>query len=237
MRIDSRTAVLVIDDDPVARLGFVALLSGGTAFDSIHEASGFAAATKILASIPIAVVICDLDMDDCGGVRVAAQLKSIQPTTKVLIVSNLSEAVFGERAVRAGADGYLARSIACEKLNFALERTLQNGVFLSDSLQSQLVSRYRVTGTPREGQDALTDRELEVFMLIGRGKPSKEIAHALGRSLRTIEAHRASIKQKLGLRTGAEVGMAALGFVRAQKNSSADRVKPEAAPELAREEA
>ena len=233
---DSKTTALIIDGDPVARLGFVALLSRRALFDTIHEACGFAEATALLEKIPIKVVVCDLDMENGGGVRIAAELKQIQPSTKVLIVSNLCEVVFGERAIRAGADGYLARASACEHLHFAIDRTLRNGVFLSDAVQTQLVSRYRLSGPSKEGRDALTDRELEVFIMIGRGKSSKEIAHALGRSLRTIESHRASIKQKLGLRTGAAVGMAALGFVRAQKNSNAERIKPEAAPALSRQE-
>ncbi|MFM7459780.1 MAG: response regulator [Burkholderiales bacterium] len=201
----SRTTVPVTDNDTVARLGFVAILPRGTAFNSIHEASVSAATTKLLASAPIDVVVRDIDMDDCGGVRIAARLKSIQPTTKLLVVSNLSEAVFGERAIRAGADGYLARSNACEQLSFAIDPMPQNGVFLSEVLQNQLVSGYRVPAPPKEGQDALADRELEVFISIRRGKPSKEIAHALGRSQRTIWAHRASIKHKLRLCTSAAV--------------------------------
>ncbi len=150
------------------------------------------------------LVILDLTLPDRNGLELLKDIQTLHPRILCLVLSMHDETVYGERALRAGARGYIMKESAADHLITATRKILSGGIYVSDSMASRLLEQLAGT-RPRAGGstiDRLTDRELEVLEQIGKGTATKNIAAALHISARTVEAHRAHIKEKLGLTDG-----------------------------------
>jgi len=156
---------------------------------------------------PPDIAIVDITLKDTYGIELIKQLKELYPKLPVLVLSMHDESLYGERALRAGARGYLTKQEATKKVIDAIRRVLAGDVYVSEKLAATLLRK--VAGVKSDGGgtpvDVLTDRELEVFQLLGEGKAVREIADSLFVSVKTVEAHREHIKQKLKLKTSAEL--------------------------------
>ena len=171
------------------------------------EATTAAQALEMVERLRPDLVLADISLPGRDGVDLIKDLRAINPLTLVLAVSTHEESIFAERVLRAGGRGYLAKQEGGAEMVRAIRMVLSGKLFLSEKLSVQLLQQvYR--GRPlndRSGVNQLTDRELEIFQLIGRGLSTQAIGEHLKVSTKTVDAHRANIKEKLGLSTSAEL--------------------------------
>jgi DNA-binding NarL/FixJ family response regulator len=203
-------SVLIIDDHDIVRLGLEALLSrcpdlslAGWA-DSLQ--SGLAQIHRHCPSL----VISDMGLGDSAGLDTVRALAQAQAPRRLLVVTMLDEMLFGEQALAQGANGYLMKGSVQANLVPAVLTILHGGTWTSPRLNSRMVDRYlrrNTAGRERavDGMSSLSARELQVLELLRSGKTTKEIAEVLQLSSRTVDIHRANMKKKLKLRSGAEL--------------------------------
>ena len=210
--------VLIVDDHPILRHGIAQLVQRESDLDPCAEAGSVDEALAILASQEIDLMVVDLSLDDRSGMDLIRLATERHPNVRCLVLSMHDEKLHAERALRAGARGYLMKHEATRKIVAALRCVRDGRIYLSDAATSLMLER--LAGAPTTDATAeqpvaaspvntLSDREMEVFQLIGRGLKTGDIARSLHRSVHTIEAHRASIKRKLGLKTSGELAHAA----------------------------
>ena len=171
------------------------------------EAEDANAAIRAVADTSPDIAIVDITLKDTYGIELIKQLKDLHPRLPVLVLSMHDESMYGERALRAGARGYLTKQEATRKVIDAIRRVLAGEIYVSDKLAATLLRKVAGAAPVSGGTpvDVLTDRELEVFQLLGEGKTARQIADNLFVSVKTVEAHREHIKQKLKFKTSAEL--------------------------------
>jgi DNA-binding NarL/FixJ family response regulator len=204
---DSPIHVLLVDDHPVVRMGYTTLLKRLNTNFIFHEAGSRQEAIEILAVHKPQVALLDLNLSDAVELTLVGELRAKVPDMPVLVVSMHDERLYAERALRAGAKGYVMKNHAAQSIARAVQTVLEGKVWLSENMRSAFMSRLL---NPSEVGDwgkisQLSDRELEVFRLLGIGMKKAEIAARLGLSANTVETYRSNIKTKLGLATGAEL--------------------------------
>lgn len=217
--------IFLVEDHPVMREGYVSLLNAESDFQVIAEASSAEEGFELADGLDFDIAIVDLSLPGVNGVELIKRLRSLDPEVKVLVVSAHDEALYAERALRAGARGYLMKHESARQFVTAVRAVLDGELYLSTSLQGRfLQDRFGHSADSTSSIERLTDRELEVFEHFGRGQSTREVAEALGLSLKTIESHRANIKQKLGIDRAAEFMQRAVVWVesplRAQRSAS-----------------
>jgi DNA-binding NarL/FixJ family response regulator len=208
--------VLVVDDHPVVRQGLRLLIDHESDLEVCAEAETAADALQAITEHGPDVAVVDLSLKGTSGLELIKDIRVRHADLPVLVLSMSDEGVYAERALRAGARGYLMKEAATGEVLAALRRVLDGGLYLSDAMASRLLAQL-VRGGPTDGGspvDRLSDRELEVFGLIGRGLGTSEIARRLHLSPKTIETYRAHIKQKLGLADATELLQHAIYYVR-----------------------
>lgn len=208
--------VFIVEDHPVMREGYVSLINAEPDLEVVGEASSAEDAFDQAAELEFDVAIVDLSLPGVNGVELIKRLRSIDDDVKVLVVSAHDEALYAERALRAGARGYLMKHESAKGFVEAVRQVLSGELFLSDSLRTRFLNdRFGFGNDPAPTVSRLTDRELEVFEHFGRGKSTREVAEVMGLSLKTIESHRTNIKQKLGIDRAAEFMQRAVLWVEA----------------------
>jgi DNA-binding NarL/FixJ family response regulator len=166
------------------------------------------------------VLVVDLTLKGASGMELIKQIRADRPTLPVLVVSMHDERIYAERCLRLGANGYVMKEEAAEVIIAALRRILDGGTWLSERLMSAAVQRMVGAKPTARGATvaSLSDRELEVFQLIGRGFGTKSIAEQLTLSVKTVEAHKANIKGKLGARSAPELQRLAVTWSESGEN-------------------
>jgi len=211
-----KARVVIVDDHPIMRMGLSQLLQSSGKVEVCGEAGSVGEAIQLMQAMPpVDLFVIDISLPDRSGLELIRDLKIMDPGIRSLVVSSHDERVYAERVLRAGGRGYIMKDRAPEQLIAAVEQVLAGGIFLSPAMTSRMMETLSGTraATPIAG---LTDRELEVFRAIGEGKSSREISGALGISIRTIDAHRTHIKEKLGLRDAAELSYEAIRWRESQ---------------------
>ncbi len=203
--------VVMIDDHPLLRHGMGQLIGLEKDLEVVGEADTAEQGLRLLSAGNVDLAIVDISLTDGSGIELIKAIRARHPSTVVLVVSMHDEVVYAERALRAGARGYLMKHEAPKRIVRAISEVLSGGIALSDAMRVRLLERYTHTpgGIPANPLDVLTDRELEVFRLIGEGLKKSEIARRIRRSVNTVEAHRTSIKRKLNLKSGTELARVA----------------------------
>ena len=199
------TRILVVDDHPMVRDGLIQLISQQRDLVCCGQADSAASAqTSVQKHLPD-LVILDLRLKDGDGLDLIKTLKSQYPRLKILILSQYEAPMYAERALRAGAMGYLIKEQAADEVLEAIRTVLAGEVYLTRSMAAVLLQKMvgLRTDTSRTGVENLTDRELHVLNLLGAGLSTRQIATELGLSFKTVETHRENMKRKLGLRTAA----------------------------------
>ncbi len=214
---DSRgkRTVLIVDDHPIVRQGLAQLIDQEEDLQVCGQAEDAHEAMQAIRTLKPDMVVVDISLRDTSGMELIKDLKVQYPDLPVLTLSMHDEAVYGERALRAGAKGYIMKQEATEKVVTAIRRVLAGELYVSDDMAAKMVSKLvgggsRKTGSPVE---CLSDRELEVFRLIGEGYGTREMAEKLHLSIKTIETYRAHIKDKLGLEDANELLRCAIQWV------------------------
>jgi DNA-binding NarL/FixJ family response regulator len=208
----AKKLILLVEDHALLRRGLKALIETEPDLAVCGEAATRAAGLEAIAATQPDLVIADLTLKDSDGLEMIKDIIQRFPELPVLVLSMHEEAVYAERALRAGALGYLTKQAMDDTMLLAIRRVLAGEIYTSEAM-SRLFTRKFLTAAPLEsrvGLELLSDRELMVFKLIGRGKTTGEIAAELCLSVKTIESYREHLKTKLDLATGQALGRAAV---------------------------
>ncbi|MGA8428783.1 MAG: response regulator transcription factor [Candidatus Sulfotelmatobacter sp.] len=202
-----KKTVFVVDDHPIVRQGLALLINRESDLTVCGEAEEMHAA---LSAIPIAkpdILIVDISLNGPDGLELLKNIRITSPRLPVLILSMHDESIYAERALRAGANGYIMKQEATEKVLVALRRILSGEIYVSGRIANSMLQHYvhGASPSPQSSISELTDRELEVFRLIGEGHGTRQIAEALHLSVKTVESYQAHIKEKLCLRSAREL--------------------------------
>lgn len=212
---EGRKSILIVDDHPLVRKGIRSLLEHEADFEVAGEASNRGEVLDILRRKLPHLILLDISLQGSDGIEVTKAIRSEFDHVPVLIVSMHDETLYAERALRAGANGYIMKHEMAENVIKAMRQVLDGKIYVSDNMRQKVLRdltqpNAEAASTPME---RLSDRELEVFRLIGEGRGTREIAESLHLSIKTIETYRAHIKDKLSIRSAAELARAAVNWV------------------------
>ena len=215
---NSRKKVLIVDDHPITRQGMRMLIDQQADFAVVGEADNAAFAMELAAKLRPEVAIVDITLRTANGIELTKNLKAHSPELLILIVSMHDEELFAERALRAGARGYLMKHEASDQVTTALRRIVSGDIYVSERVQTRMLSRMvnNRTGEIVSPVESLSDREMEVFQLLGNGYSTRQIAERLNLSVKTIDSYREHLKLKLNLESGADLIRYAIQWVKAQ---------------------
>lgn len=200
--------ILVIDDHDIVRFGVRHLLAGRA---ETVDADGLEAGRRLLAAERFDLLLLDLGLADGFGLAALPSLRAAHPALRILVMTSMDEEVYAERALRAGADGFVMKTSLQATLPAAIESVLAGGLHVSPALAGRLLRRA-VQDQPGEVRDTLSTREIEVLRLVAAGHSTRDIAEQLNRSVKTIETHKQSLKTKLGADSPAMLVRMAVGW-------------------------
>jgi DNA-binding NarL/FixJ family response regulator len=217
----AKKRIMVVDDHPIVRQGLALLVNREPDLVVCGEAEEAMGAMHVLASSRPDVLIVDISLSGPDGIDLLKNIRATHPTLPVLILSMHDESVYAERALRAGANGYIMKQEATENVLVAVRRILNGEIYVSARIANQMLRHYITgSGTLRDSSIAdLSDRELEVFRLIGEGHGTRQIAEKLHLSVKTVESYQAHIKEKLSLRSSRELMQRAIQWNMNEKSS------------------
>lgn len=212
---EARKRVYVVDDHLILRQGLTVLINGTPDLILCGESS---TAEEALQAIPQArpdIAIVDLSLEGTSGLELIKSLHARHPELLILVLSMHDESFFAERVLRAGANGYIMKHQAISELEKAIRKILEGGIYVSANMSDRLLKAIARSDASSSGSsmDLLSDREVEVFEMIGRGLGNSEIARRLHLSVKTIESYRARIKEKLDLKNSGQLLQQALAWV------------------------
>jgi DNA-binding NarL/FixJ family response regulator len=211
--------IVVVDDHPLMRKGLVMSLEAESDITVCGQASNAEDGIGTVEAQNPDLVIADISLPGMSGLELIKQIHAIRPGMKTLVVSRHDEALYAERAIRAGAKGYVMKLEAPDVMVKAVRRVMNGGIYVSDEINERLLlgmasGHEMLAQSPLE---VLSDRELEVFELTGRGYGTRDIAERLHLSVKTVESYRARIKTKLNLNSAAELMQHAVQWVEGEK--------------------
>jgi len=218
---NAKRYALLVDEHPIVRLGLMTLLRQLDPDFIFLEADSAKLAIELALIHSPSIALVDLSLANANSVEVIKKLRLAAPLMAILVVSHQDEKVYAERAVRAGARGYVMKTIAAKIMSKAVEAVRDGKVWLSEALRDELVNRIASADNakPTDHLRALSDREMSVFRLIGQGLKKGGIARELNLSPHTVESYRTNIKQKLSVASGSELYR--LAFLHSQRGESA----------------
>jgi DNA-binding NarL/FixJ family response regulator len=216
-----KKTVFVVDDHPLLRQGLAMMINREPDLVVCGEAEEAHAAMRAISAFMPDILIADISLNGPDGLDLLKNLRLLYPDLPVLILSMHDESIYAERALRARANGYIMKQEATEKVLVAVRRILDGEIYLSSRMSNKLLLQY-MSGKTAETDSrlaALSDRELEVFRMIGEGLGTRQIAEALHLSMKTVESYQAHLKEKLSLRTGRELMQHAIQWKLNDKSS------------------
>jgi DNA-binding NarL/FixJ family response regulator len=227
------TRVVIVDDHPLLRRGVGQLIDQEKDFVVVGEADDAQKAITVIENSKPDIALVDISLNGASGIELLKNIRVRFPKLKMLVLSMHDESIYAHRALRAGASGYIMKQEGTDKVLVALRRVVQGEVYLSDHLGNRMLhtlvsGRAPMTSSPVE---ELSDRELEVFNLIGQGHGTRPIAEKLHLSVKTIESHRAHIKEKLNLQNATELVHHAIQWVQSEKAATGEGAPPPPANE------
>jgi DNA-binding NarL/FixJ family response regulator len=213
------TRVLIVDDHPLLRKGVSQLIDQEKDLLVVGEAEDAHKAITAIENTKPDVALIDITLSGASGIELLKDVKARFPKLKMLVLSMHDESVYAHRALRAGASGYIMKQEGTERVLTALRKVIKGEVYLSERLGNRMLhtlvnGRSSLASSPIE---ELSDRELEVFSLIGQGHGTRPIAEKLHLSIKTIESHRAHIKEKLNLQSATELVHHAIQWVQSER--------------------
>lgn len=214
----ARKSILVVDDHPLMRAGLCEIIRKTPDLEICAEAGSPAEVLTLLAKVTPDLLLTDMNMPGRSGLEFIKDVLAPHPRLSILVLSMHDEGLYAERALRAGAQGYVMKDAGGEKLLGAIRHVLSGQVYVSEKMAKHFLDamthrRPRLAESPIE---KLTDREFEVFRLIGQGTTTGRVARQLNLSPKTVAAHRANIKEKLGLKDASELILYAVRWVQTQ---------------------
>ncbi|MCG6158006.1 response regulator transcription factor [Rubinisphaera margarita] len=207
--------VFIVDDHPIVRQGLRQLISQQEDLIVCGEAEGMSQAMQLFFETKPHVMLVDISLENGNGIELVKELIAHDRGLNILVCSMHDEALYAERALRAGAKGYINKDEATDRLIEAVRRVASGQIFLSDEMTHRFLSRQVGKGevAPPGPMESLSDRELEVFEQIGHGMKTRQIAERLHLSPKTVETYRENIKRKLNLANSVELTQHAVQWV------------------------
>jgi len=196
-----RCRILVVDDHPIFRRGVMAMLGSEETLEVVGEAPSAQEGISKMRELEPDFLIVDVSMPGNNGIELIKMIRAENPDTPILVLTMHDESLYALRALRAGAQGYLMKAEATERIFYAIEKIRRGEIYVSEELGERLIFQAIHGSDDQRSQspiEQLSDRELEVFRLLGRGFATRHIAQELNLSIKTVETHRAHIKEKLG---------------------------------------
>ncbi len=223
---DGVKRILIVDDHPLMRKGLALTLEAEPDLTVCAQAESAEEALSTFEELAPDMAIVDISLPGMSGLELIKHFHMLKPDLGILVVSRHEETLYAERAIRAGARGYVMKLEAGQVIVKAVRRVLEGGIYVSDEINERLLlgiaSRQgHVTQSPLE---VLSDRELEVFELTGRGLGTREIAERLHLSIKTVESYRARIKNKLNLSNASELMQHAVQWVESEDSGRLSRM-------------
>lgn len=206
--------IYILDDHVLIREGLAKLVSGEEGLEIAGCSGDSTQAINDIGRLEPEVVLVDISLREINGLDVIKTLRIRYPQVKAIVLSMHDEKVYAERALRAGARGYVMKQEASDAVVGAIRSVAEGEIYLSASMKNNLLGR--LASSSGEGilpEERLSDRELEIFQLIGQGQPTRDIARNLGLSAKTIEAHKEHIKEKLCIANANELIKSAVEWV------------------------
>ena len=211
-----KARIVLVDDHPVVLLGLTYLINQEPDMMVCGEAKDAETALKAIETLKPDLAIIDISLNGTSGLDLIQKTKTLWPELPILVLSMHDETLYAERSLRAGALGYVMKQELTEKLVIAIRRVLEKEIYVSEKMSTTLLSKS-IRGRRDKGSfslEPLSDRELEIFLLIGRGYSTRQIAERVKLSAKTIQSHREHIKQKLKLKNATELLQCAFQRVR-----------------------
>ena len=214
---NGKLRILLVDDHPIVLEGFAELINGNKEFHVCGTASTTGEAMDAVAKLKPDLVVADLSLEGGSGLDLIKNLKVLHPLLKVLVLSMHDESLYAERALRAGALGYVMKRADSTVVLQAIRTVLDGQVFLSAAMRDRMLQKVVGNTVRRDatGMAHLSDREMEVFQLIGQGRTTRQIAKQLHISVSTVETHRGHLKEKLNFANSTELMRRAVEWVNA----------------------
>jgi DNA-binding NarL/FixJ family response regulator len=221
-----KARILLVEDHPIVRQGLAQLLDQTPDLEVCSCAEDSLDALRAVKEENPDLAIVDISLQSDDGLELVKDLRSSKLQLPVLILSMHQESVYAPRALRAGAQGYVMKGEPTPRLLAAVRKVLSGGLAFSEEVTSELLRR-QIGGEPAvlSPVELLTDKELQIFRLIGQGHATREIAELLHRSVKTIEAHRENIKLKLGIKNSPQLARAAVEWTACEGRPSAHQVE------------
>jgi DNA-binding NarL/FixJ family response regulator len=213
---NTKKRIFIVDDHPIVREGLITIVSHEKDFEVCGEADESREAFKVISKLKPDVVIIDITLKNSDGLELTKNLKSQYPTLPVIVLSIHDEFTYAERALRAGAQAYLMKEVVSDNIVTAIRTVLSGEIYVSNTMGKKLLRKMAAVGkadTISAPMDSLSDRELEIFRLIGKGHKPSKIAKSMHLSVKTVETYRARIKEKLNLADADELLRYAIQWV------------------------
>lgn len=212
--------VFLVDDHPIVRQGLALLIDREVDLAVCGEANGGFGVLQTISDLCPNIIVLDISLNGPDGLDLLKAIRMREPVLPVLVLSMHDELTYAERALRAGANGYIMKQEATEKVLIAIRRILCGEIYLSDRLKNRMLQNFVRGSIPTAGSPLsnLSDRELEVFRLIGEGHATRQIAEELHISVKTVESYQAHIKEKLALRNARELVQHAIKWSLSEKS-------------------
>jgi len=202
----ARKRILIVDDHPLTREGLRGVINREPDFMVCGEAANAHQAIEAVQKLAPDLVLTDITLPGTNGLELVKDLKAIQPRLKILALSMHEESLYAERMLRSGANGYITKQQPAEELVKAIRMVFEDRIYVSKEVSEGVLRRF--SGQPQENRspmEILTDREFEIFQLLGKGAAAKEIAGQLHVSAKTVAVHNANIRRKLNLPNSAQL--------------------------------
>lgn len=209
------TQIFIVDDHPIVRQGLKTLIEQEGDLHVCGEAGSAAEAMKLFPDCNPDLILVDISLKGPDGLELTKSIRSVRPNLPILIVSMHDESLYAERVLRAGANGYIMKEEVAHNIAGAIRKVLQGDIYMSNRMRQKILRGVagQRTNTASSSIERLSDRELEVFRLLGQGLGTRKIADDLHLSVKTIETYRAHIKEKMGLKNAAELVRQAVQWV------------------------
>jgi DNA-binding NarL/FixJ family response regulator len=210
--------LLIVDDHPMMRTGLAQLIDNEGDLKVCAEADNAGQAIDLVTRQRFDLALCDISLPDKNGLELIKDIRALRPELPILVVSMHDEMIYAERVLRAGGRGYIMKQEGGEKFLRAIRQVLGGKIYVSEKISSRLLENFS-SRSPENSSSPfakLSDRELEVFQMIGQGIGTREIAEQLHLSVKTVEVHRANIKKKLGLKTAPDLVREAVRWLDSQ---------------------
>jgi DNA-binding NarL/FixJ family response regulator len=212
-RVTTKSRILIVDDHPIIRQGLMRLITQEPDLQALEGADNVADAFQQVQELRPELVLVDISLKDSHGIELISQIKDFDERIRMLVWSMFDEKIYAERTIRAGAMGYICKQEPIANVLEAIRTILAGNMYLSPLMTNNLLRRLGGGDLTRDPVAGLSNREIEVFQMLGRGMTTKLIAKKLGVSPKTIEAHRERIKTKLNLKNASELNCQAVQWV------------------------